>query len=76
MSVRVEVETGLSRYWLTFPDHESIVLLEDEEWSDFECDCHCPSCGTEGNECPCGNDLRAEWGDPIWPGEINLEGIV
>jgi len=75
MSVRVEVETDSGRYWLTFPSHAEIRLLEDEKWSDAECDCHCPSCWAENSECPCGNDYRQEWGDPIWPGTIDTEGL-
>jgi hypothetical protein len=76
MSVRVEVENGGSRYWLTFDNHQSVHLVEGESWSDSECDCHCPGCGTEDNQCVCGNDLRSEWGDPIWPGTIDTEGLI
>jgi hypothetical protein len=51
MSVRVEVETDSGTYRLTFLDHESVHLYEGERWSDFECDCHCPSCGLTIEEC-------------------------
>lgn len=40
MAVRVEVDTDCGRYWLTFPDHESVKLLDGEQWSDYNCDCH------------------------------------
>jgi hypothetical protein len=84
MSVRVEVRTPGGLFWRLFGSHEAVWLDTDEEWSDFECDCHCPGCGAErtdgpngGWTCACGNDLREEWGDDlIWPGTIDTEGLI